>query len=404
MQGRNVGSSRTVFAKGPIAKGPIAKGSLAKGALAARSGLGAAPSSSDALTLGGRVGRDHGSRPALTRSVLSMLLLAGGLGGALVYGVGPDAGVVQSAQAMTEITMPRPRIQPAPVILQTSAQATASAPRAVITAASAFAPVHDLDTELGSNAVDRVSYDYLLTESSVGDPNEVIEFGPMKIRRHLVQKIVRAAQAVQTDPVLLMAVADKESSFKTEVQAQTSSATGLFQFIERTWFGVVRDFGPKYGLAADAALVVAGDNGRPTVLDPAERTRILEMRRDPYLSALLAGEMLKRDAARIALRIGRELTLGEVYLAHFLGPDDAEDFLASVVDKPKAAAAQMLPGPARANKTIFFAAQRGRRKAVSLSVAQVHEKFEAMMSTRGERYRDVRSMAGILAYADATVD
>ncbi|KQU16126.1 transglycosylase SLT domain protein [Methylobacterium sp. Leaf94] len=397
MQGRNVGSSRTVFAKGPIAKGAPVKGSLAP-----RSGLGAAPSSSDALTLGGRIGRDHGSRPALARSVLSMVLLAGGLGGVLVYGVGPDTGVVQSAQAMTEITMPRPRIQPVPVILQTSAQA--SAPRAVITAASAFAPVHDLDTELGSNAVDRVSYDYLLTESSVGDPNEVLEFGPMKIRRHLVQKIVRAAQAVETDPVLLMAVADKESSFKTEVQAQTSSATGLFQFIERTWLGVVRDFGPKYGLATDAALVVAGDNGRPTVLDPADRTRILEMRRDPYLSALMAGEMLKRDAARIALRIGRELTLGEVYLAHFLGPDDAEDFLATVVDTPKAAAAQMLPGPARANKTIFFAAQRGRRKAVSLSVAQVHEKFEAMMSTRGERYRDVRSMAGILAYADATAD
>ncbi|MCK2052628.1 transglycosylase SLT domain-containing protein [Methylobacterium sp. 37f] len=399
MQGRNVGSSRTVFAKNSQAH---------KGSLAPRFGSVAAPDGSEALTLSGRVGHDHGSRPALTRSVLSMLLLAGGLGAVLSYGVGPEAGVVQSAQAMTEIAMPRPRVQPMPVIFQASASATlpasVSPTPAAITASSAFAPVHDLDTELGSNAVDRVSYDYLLTESSIGDPNEIIEFGPMKIRRHLVQKIVRAAQAVQTDPVLLMAVADKESSFKTEVQAQTSSATGLFQFIERTWLGVVRDFGPKYGLATDAALVVTGDNGRPTVSDPAERTRILEMRRDPYLSALLAGEMLKRDAARIALRIGRELTLGEVYLAHFLGPDDAEDFLATVVDKPKAAAAQMLPGPARANKTIFFAAQRGRRKAASLSVAQVHEKFETMMSTRGARYRDVRSMAGVLAYADAAVD
>ena len=33
------------------------------------------------------------------------------------------------------------------------------------------------------------------------------------------------------DPVLLMAVADKESSFPTEVQARTPSATGLYQFI-----------------------------------------------------------------------------------------------------------------------------------------------------------------------------
>ncbi|WP_019905452.1 transglycosylase SLT domain-containing protein [Methylobacterium sp. 77] len=360
---------------------------------------GDAAKSSDALTLTNRVGRDHGSRPALTRSVFAMMLVAGGLSAVVLNGSGTGSfgSVVQSAQAMTELSMPKPRIHSAvPAVLD-------AAPT-VLTASSAFAPIHDLDTEIGSNAVDRVSYDYLLTESAVGDPNDILEFGPMKIRRHLVQKIVRAAQAVQTDPVLLMAVADKESSFITEVQAKTSSATGLFQFIERTWLGVVRDFGPKYGLTQEAALVVSGDNGKPSITDAAERTRILELRRDPYLAALMAGEMLKRDAARIALRIGRELTLGEVYLAHFLGPDDAEEFLASVVDKPKSAAAQMLPGPARANRTIFFAAQRGRRKAASLSVAQVHEKFETMMSTRGARYRDVRSLSGVMAYADASAE
>ncbi|MHC2016641.1 transglycosylase SLT domain-containing protein [Methylobacterium sp. CM6247] len=360
---------------------------------------GDAATSSDALTLKNRVGHDHGSRPALTRSVLAMMLVAGGLSAVVLNGTGTSGfgAVVQSAQAMTELSMPKPRIQSAvPGVLE--------APPTVLTSSSAFAPVHDLDTEIGSNAVDRVSYDYLLTESAVGDPNDILEFGPMKIRRHLVQKIVRAAQAVQTDPVLLMAVADKESSFITEVQAKTSSATGLFQFIERTWLGVVRDFGPKYGLTQEAALVVSGDNGKPSVADAAERTRILELRRDPYLAALMAGEMLKRDAARISLRIGRELTLGEVYLAHFLGPDDAEEFLATVVDKPTSAAAQMLPGPARANRSIFFAAQRGRRKAASLSVAQVHEKFETMMSTRGARYRDVRSLSGVMAYADASAE
>lgn len=226
----------------------------------------------DALTLGGRVGRDHGSRTALTRSILAMSLLAAGLSAVLVQ-TGGDLGKVglgspvSSAQAMTtsrgtEPPMPRPRVQTMPSALLDSAPT-------VLTASSAFAPIHDLDTELGSNAVDRVSYDFLLTESAIGDPNDILEFGPMKIRRHLVQKIVRAAQAVQTDPVLMMAVADKESSFKTEVQAQTSSATGLYQFIERTWLGVMRDFGPKFGLAADAALVVTGENGKPAVNDPS---------------------------------------------------------------------------------------------------------------------------------------
>ena len=391
MQARSVGTSRTV-------SHPV---SLAAPPAAGRFGAGPA----DALTAQPRVGRDHGSRPAIARSLLSMSLLAGGLSAVLI-GSGAELGrigldrAVSTAQAATEIPMPRPRLQAVSLAPQAVAD---PAPPAALRASAAFAAVHDLDTDLGSNTVDRVSYDFLLSESAVGDPNEVIEFGPMKIRRHLVQTIVRAAQTVQTDPVLLMAVADKESSFITAVQAKTSSATGLYQFIERTWLGVVRDFGAKYGLEKEAALVVPDANDRPSVTDPAERARILEMRRDPYLSALMAGERLKRDAARIALRIGRELTLGEVYLAHFLGPDDAEEFLAKVVNTPGAAAAQLLPGPARANRTIFFAAQqRGRRKkVVSLSVAQVHEKFEAMMSTRGARYQNVRAVSGVMAYAEA---
>ncbi len=361
------------------------------------------PGRADALNAQPMLGRAHGSRPALARSLLTVTLLAGSLSAVLI-GSGVDLGTiglpqgVTAAHAATEFHMPRPRIQM--VALDEDLE------RMPLRAASSFAAVHDLDTALGSHGVDRVSYDFLLSESSGGDPNDILEFGPMKIRRHIVQTIVRAAQAVQTDPVLLMAVADKESSFITAVQAKTSSATGLYQFIERTWLGVVRDFGPRYGLDKDAALITADANDRPTITDPTERARVLELRRDPYLSALMAGEMLKRDAARIASRIGRELSLGEVYLAHFLGPSDAEEFLSNVVNKPAAAAAALLPGPARANRSIFFAAGRfigrGRhRKPASLSVAQVHEKFEAMMSSRGTRYQNVRAVSGVMAYADA---
>ncbi len=351
-------------------------------------------SASDVIALVASVGRSHGSRAALMRSILSMTLVAGGLS-AVLLNAGTDLGRAQaSTQRVAELTMPKPRLQ----------VASPAAPADVMVASASFAAVHDLDTELGTTNVDRVSYDFLLSETSSGDPNDILEFGPMKIRRHIVQTIIKAAQAVETDPVLLMAVADKESSFITAVQAKTSSATGLFQFIERTWLGVIRDFGAQHGLEKEAALVTADANDKPIITDPAERARVLDLRRDPYLSALMAGEMLKRDAARIAQTIGRELTLGEIYLAHFLGPNDAEEFLAQVVGQPSAAAAALLPGPARANRSIFFAsnANRGRRaKAESLSVAQVHEKFEAMMNTRGERYRDVESIAGVMAYAQA---
>ncbi|MBD8906320.1 transglycosylase SLT domain-containing protein [Methylorubrum zatmanii] len=374
MQGRTIGSQRTT-------------GTSRKS--------GRPAPSSDVITLSARTGREHGSRTALLRSILSMTLLAGGLS-AVLLNAGTDFGRAEaSTKAGSDLSMPRPRVQ--------SLAPEAPVP-SVLAASSSFHAVDGLDTELGTNSVDRVSYDFLLSQTATGDPNDILEFGPMKIRRHLVQTIVKAAQVVETDPVLLMAVADKESSFITAVQAKTSSATGLFQFIERTWLGVIRDFGPKYGYDKEAALVVPDANDRPSIQDQAERTRILDLRRDPYLSAVMAGEMLKRDAGRIALKIGRELSLGEVYLAHFLGPDDAENFLSQVVDKPSSAAATLLPGPARANRSIFFAGTTGRgrhRKPASLSVAQVHQKFEAMMSTRGDRYRDVRSVAGLITMADA---
>jgi hypothetical protein len=238
---------------------------------------------------------------------------------------------------------------------------------------------------------------------STGDPDEILQFGPMRIRRHLVETIVKAARATQADPVLLMAIADKESSFSTGVRARTSSATGLYQFIDATWLRVVNDFGARHGLRKEAAAIGWVDD-ELVVSDAAERARILDLRREPYISALLAAEMLKRDANRIARRIGRELTPGETYLAHFLGPDDAERFMEKVVGEPDSIAADLLPKPARANKPIFFASVG--RKQKGRSIAEVHQKFQAMMDTRLDRYRDVLLRVGgteVVAAAQRTV-
>jgi hypothetical protein len=49
---------------------------------------------------------------------------------------------------------------------------------------------------------------------------------------------------------------------------------------------------------------------------------------------------------------------------------------------------KLLPRPARANRSIFYA--RAGRKLKGLSVAEVHGKFEKMMGLRFDRYRNVR--------------
>lgn len=222
--------------------------------------------------------------------------------------------------------------------------------------------------------------------------DEIMNFGPVRVSRRLVETVVRAARKVDIEPALLMAIADKESSFSPTVAARTSSALGLFQFIESTWLGVVRDFGPRHGLAQEAA-AVEGAPDKPAIADPRLRDRVLALRNDPWLSALLAAEMLKRDTTEIARSIGRDLTAGETYLTHFLGPRNANLFMDKLAEKPALPAAQLLRKPAQANRSIFFA--RGKAKPLS----DVHAKFEEMIGARVERYAGADRVKGVTAYA-----
>jgi hypothetical protein len=236
-----------------------------------------------------------------------------------------------------------------------------------------------------------------MLQSALDSRQDVVQFGPVRVKRDIVQTIIRAAQETDTDPVLLMAIADKESSFATGVEARTSSAMGLFQFVDSTWLKAVRDFGAKHGLAQEAS-EITGPEDRPVVADAAERQHILGLRKDPYLSAVLAAELLKLNGEKIAERIGRGLTGGETYLAHFLGPDDAERFMEKVLGQPEYKAAALLPRPAHANASIFY--DKGRHSR-GLSVAAVHDKFEEMMGRRIDRYKSVATDAGLSDFIDS---
>jgi hypothetical protein len=223
-------------------------------------------------------------------------------------------------------------------------------------------------------------------QAAARDPQELIQFDDMRVPRWIVETIMRASGETDVDPVYMMALADKESSFIPANKAGTSSAEGLFQFISSTWLEVVKTFGDKHGLAEEAAAIET-IKGELTIADSATRERVLGLRRDPYLSALMAAEMMKRDRAKIERRLGREITRSEFYLAHFFGVDSASKFMALVDDKPKQSAPKVFPAAAKANKNLFFA-KKGK-KTRHLSVAEVYEKLDKMIDKRLDRYEDV---------------
>jgi hypothetical protein len=150
-----------------------------------------------------------------------------------------------------------------------------------------------------------------------------------------------------------------ESGFNPEARARTSSATGLFQFIDSTWLNTLARHGARHGLA------------------PASRREALQLRRDPYAASLMAAHHMADNAAVLAERTGRQPGRVELYLAHFLGAGGAADFLDRMADAPDAPAADALPAAARANRSVFFAGGRAR------SLAEVYDLFARKLGVGG---------------------
>ncbi|TGD98404.1 transglycosylase SLT domain-containing protein [Methylobacterium nonmethylotrophicum] len=218
----------------------------------------------------------------------------------------------------------------------------------------------------------------------------LVIFGDKKVPRVLVETIVRAARETEVDPVYLMALADKESSFQPSVRAATSTAEGLFQFLTGTWLELVRSFGAKHGLSAEAELIERR-GGTLVILGEADRRRVLALRRDPYLASLMAGEMMKRDRSRVEQRLGRDLKTTECYFAHFLGAASAGKFMELTAEKPHLPAQASFRAAAKANRSLFF--RREGKKTRSLTVAEVYDRLDGMIDQRLDLYQPVAAIA-----------
>lgn len=175
-----------------------------------------------------------------------------------------------------------------------------------------------------------------------------------------------AARATGVDFDFLVRTARRESSFNPSAKAPTSSAAGLFQFVEQTWLATVKRHGAKHGLDRYADLITRGGDGRYRVTDPAARRMVLNLRYDAQAASLMAGELASDHAAYLRGRTGQEPTAGDLYAAHFLGPAGSAKLIEAVRNNPGASAAALFPDAAHANRSIFY------RDGKPASVAQVY--------------------------------
>jgi hypothetical protein len=159
----------------------------------------------------------------------------------------------------------------------------------------------------------------------------------------------------------LLNTALRESNLNPNAKAKTSSATGLFQFIDQTWLGTMKQSGAALGYGKYADAISRTPQGRYVVNDPAMREAIFALRKDPTANAVMAGAFANSNAKVLTERLGRKPTDGELYIAHFLGASGAARFISAAEARPDAKAASFFPRAAAANSSIFYDKQGGAK-------------------------------------------
>ena len=189
---------------------------------------------------------------------------------------------------------------------------------------------------------------------------------PLEIK--MLDRIIASAppsvlSAIQTasarsgvDFSYLVQQAKAESSFDPKAKAGSSSASGLYQFIDSTWLQMVDRHGKDYGIDTTGM----------------SRKEILAMRDDPKTSSFMAAAFASENEQFLNEHWGGKVGATELYFAHFLGAGGAASFLKAKDENPLQAAADLFPKAAQANRNVFYDSKTGEPR----TLAQVYDFFD----------------------------
>ena len=155
--------------------------------------------------------------------------------------------------------------------------------------------------------------------------------------------IALASSRTGVDFGYLLGQAKLESGLNANARAGTSSASGLYQFVEQSWLAVVKKHGAEHGLgwAADAI----GQSGGRYYVSGGARSAVMGLRNDPTAASLMAAEHASDNKSALESALGREAGGTDLYMAHFLGLGGATKFLGTMASNPQASGAALFPTP-----------------------------------------------------------
>lgn len=195
---------------------------------------------------------------------------------------------------------------------------------------------------------------------------------PITIPQSLAYVLNNAGDKSDVDFNYLLQTAQRESSLNPSAKAPSSSAVGLFQFLDSTWLQVMKEEGPRLGYQQYADAITQDGDGDYVIKDKTLRSEVLKLREDPQIAADMAAAFTRSNGAYLQSKFGRMPSPGELYIAHFLGPQGAEKMFNAGLDNPDQVAARLFPKQAKANPRIFYADGHARtvREVYKALVAQ----------------------------------
>ncbi|MCB9988411.1 MAG: flagellar biosynthesis protein FlgJ [Rhodospirillales bacterium] len=189
----------------------------------------------------------------------------------------------------------------------------------------------------------------------------------------VISAIKTASAKTGVDFAYLVEQAAAESGFKAGIKSTTSSATGLYQFIESTWLNMVEKYGDKYGLGDLASRIKGGEHKQNAAL----KQEILDLRKDPKTASVMAAEFAAENQRYMESQGVKDIGSVELYLAHFMGAGSATAFLKANEDAPLQTAADLFPKAARANRNVFYDSKTGQARTLAGVYDFFAKKFEA---------------------------
>ena len=193
----------------------------------------------------------------------------------------------------------------------------------------------------------------------------------------LAKAIYKASLKTGVDFELMVLKAKLESDLGRATFAKTSTARGVFQYIEPTWLTLIKRYGDKLGYAHYAdAIARPKFPGVPHLKtdNPFLKAEILALRHDPEMSAMIKAYQVMEETNVIrGYKNGHQVTAADHYIVHMLGLPLAREFYAMKNVGSRLALAKIrnpaMREAAKLNRVFFY---NGKRP---LTAAEVYAKF-----------------------------